>query len=117
MEDFIDGLIGKPARKALEQVGHALMAGIPAGAAAYGLAALGLPFAAAFGIGVAISIIGVPYAWGFFREFTQNWGDEPDERTFLQISKLPINMNMVLDKVFYAVGGVLLSPLGAWLGS
>ncbi len=110
MEDFIDGLIGKPARKALEQVGHALMSGLPAGGIAYGLAALGVPVWASALVGVIVGVGGIPYVCGIAREVTQNWGDGRDEKTRWMIGKLPINDNMLLDIAFYSVGTAVLVP-------
>ena len=97
--------------KAIEQLGHFLMAGIPAGGLAYGLNFI-LPWQAALALGIALGIIGIPYCWGIAREITQNWNDGRDEKTLFMISKLPVNMNMVWDIIFYVLGSVILSTVG-----
>lgn len=109
-EDFIDGLIGKPARKVLEQVGHALMAGVPAFLAVHWLPIDG-PWK--LGLAVLVAVVGLPYAWGAAREYTQNVGDPPDEKTLFSIGRVPINPNMLLDMLAYAIGGGFAGGL-AW---
>ena len=117
MEDFIDGLIGKDNRKILEQVGHAVMSGLPAGGLTYLLMWIGAPVAFSAACGFLLGLIGLPYLFGFFREVTQNWGDEPDERTMFMILKMPVNMNMVKDMAAYFVGSAIAAfTVAAFMG-
>ena len=113
-EDALDNTIGKPARKALEQVGHFAIwpggvGGIPGAAIALGIDAipgLEVPIGAYIVAGIVTAM-----ALATWREYNQNIGDEPDESTFHQLKVgdkiLPINQDMVVDWVISSAGGLL----------
>ena len=115
LESWLDRTIGKPARKALEQVAHAFFGALAALVVTspiylvaefepFGLTAtFSWPFALA---GLMAAIVG-----GAAREIDQNIGDEPDGETLFLIGALPVNMNMLLDMLFYAVGGAVVSGI------
>lgn len=105
VEYWLDTLFGRNVRKALEQVAHAIMAGVPAFLVVNWLP---IPFGAQVGLAVACAVL-----LGGIREYLQNVGDEPDETTLFSIGKLPINENMLIDMAAYLVGGVLAGVLGA----
>lgn len=104
IEDRIDATIGKPARKALEQVAHALMVGIPAF-----LAVNWLPDGLAWQLPIAVSLALLA---GGVREYFQNVGDDPDDETLFSLGNVPVNGDMLLDMGSYGVGGVVAGLLG-----
>ena len=104
IEGFLDNTIGKSGRKALEQVAHALMAGIPAF-----LAVNWLPDGLAWQLPTAISLA---LLTGGVREYFQNVGDDPDDETLFSLGNLPVNGDMLLDMGAYGVGGVVAGLLG-----
>ena len=104
VEDFLDGLIGKPGRKLLEQVAHALMAGVPAF-----LAVNWLPDGLAWQIPTALV---VALLTGGVREYFQNVGDAPDEGTLIVIARVPVNRDLLVDTGAYGSGGLCAGFLG-----
>lgn len=98
IEGFLDSTIGKPARKALEQVAHALMVGIPAL-----LAVNWLPDGLAWQLPIALSLA---LLGGGVREYFQNVGDDPDDSTLFSLGNVPVNGDMLLDMGAYGVGGL-----------
>ncbi len=108
-ENAIDNTFGKPFRKVMEQVWHALIAAIVAGITTWGLLELGLPVEAAAAIGALVGLL-----LGLVREYFQNVGDEPDEDTLFSIGDLPVNKNMLWDITFYAIGAFLGSLAAAY---
>ena len=104
IEGFLDRIIGKPGRKTLEQVAHALMVGIPAFLAVNWIP---LDLGASIGCAALMAI-----CLGATREVFQNWGDEPDEDTWFSLGQLPVNGDMLLDMLAYALGGVAAGALG-----
>ncbi len=108
-ENAIDNTLGKPFRKAMEQVFHALIAAIVAGITTWGLLELGLPVEAAAAIGAIVGLL-----LGLVREYFQNVGDEPDEDTLFTIGDVPINKDMLWDIAFFAIGAALGSLAAAY---
>ena len=104
IEGWLDDKIGKSGRKALEQVAHALLAGIPAFLTVNWLP---LPIGASVGLAVALALL-----LGGVREYLQNVGDEPDDETLFTLGKLPVNGDMLLDMAAYGIGGVVAGLLG-----
>lgn len=104
IEDFLDRTIGRSGRKALEQVAHALMVGVPAFLAVNWIS---LDLVASIGCAALMAI-----CLGATREAFQNWGDEPDEDTWFSFVQLPVNGDMMLDMLAYALGGVAAGALG-----
>ena len=112
MEEWIDGLIGEPARKVLEQVGHAAMAAVPAGGVSFLLLKMGSSRLASALVGGFTGL-----AAGLVREVIQNWGDGRDEKTLFMIADLPVNVNMLQDIGGYTVGTALAAVLVSLLVS
>ena len=104
IEDFLDDLIGKSGRKFLEQIAHALMAGVPAFLVVNWLPD-GLAWQIPTGIVFAMLLGGI-------REYFQNVGDEPDDETLFSLSDVPVNGDMLLDMGAYGCGGMLAGFLG-----
>lgn len=114
IEKFLDRVFGKKVRKGLEQVAHALMSGGPAAIVAFEVKMAGLSHGLSIFLGVVAGTVGLPYLFGFMREVTQNWGDEPDETTLFRISKLPVNGDMMQDMSAYAIGSLFFSCLAVF---
>lgn len=104
IEGWLDATIGRPGRKFLEQVAHAIMAGIPAFLVVNWLPS-GLSWQIPTAIVFALFVGGI-------REYFQNIGDEPDEDTLFQVGDLPVNGDMLLDMGAYGCGGMLAGFLG-----
>lgn len=95
---------------AVEQVAHAVMAGIPAFLVVMGTDLFyPLAFWDSLGIAIGVAFVGQPYfwSWGLAREIRQNWGDEPDETTLFRIGPLPVNLDMLIDMLAYLMGGAI----------
>ena len=113
IEDFLDRTIGKPARKALEQVAHAVM-GALAGSV---LCAIWLGVERVFGFTAAgvylpAAIAGALIA-GTLREYWQNVGDAPDHETLFVVADVPINSDLLVDLLAFLIGGGVAG--GIWL--
>ena len=94
----------------VEDVLHALMAGIPAFVVVMVIDLFApLDTAPAFAIALGVAFVGQPFAWswGLAREIRQNWGDEPDDTTLFEIGPLPVNLDMLRDLLAYCAGGVI----------
>lgn len=106
-EDFLDRTIGKPARKALEQVGHGLMAaavGSVLAAAWWGIqSATGISIPVVYLVLVVVGGL----AAGLVREYFQNRGDGRDHTTLFMIGDVPINSNMLIDILAYFIGSAV----------
>ena len=100
IENWWDGLgpWAKPARKGLEQILHALMAGIPGFLVVFWLP-VGWPVKLALACLVALVAGGT-------REYLQNRGDPPDKDTLFVIGRVPVNFDMILDMAAYVAGGL-----------
>lgn len=95
----------KMVREIIEQVGHAIMAGVPAFLAVYWLP---LPWGVQIGIAVAVAVI-----LGGIREYRQNVGDDPEGAPVF--FGVPLNLDLVLDMAAYAVGGLVAGVLAGVL--
>ena len=95
---------------AVEQVAHAVMAGVPAWLVLQGFDLFHpLDFWPALGVALGVAFVGQPYfwAWGLAREIRQNWGVGRDERTLFVIGPLPVNLDMLIDMTAYLIGGTI----------
>ena len=92
----------KTVRKVVEQIGHALMAGVPAF-----LVVNWLPDGLAWQMPIAVS---VALILGGVREYFQNVGDDPEGNPVL--FGVPINGDLLLDMLAYGVGGAAAGFLG-----
>ena len=116
-EDTLDSLIGKSGRKFLEQVGHFAIwpggiGGVPGAAAV-----LGLNYIPGVEIPIWGFIIGgliTSTAATLWREYNQNIGDEPDDRTLTVLPigpGLPVNWDMIID-ICVSIPGGLIAGIG-----
>lgn len=103
VEDWLDDKIGRSGRKALEQVGHALMAGLPAF-----LVVNWLPDGLAWQ--VPLGFLSATLLGGL-REYFQNVGDAPEGSWFV-VARVPVNGDLILDMLAYGVGGIAAGFLG-----
>ena len=109
-------IFGKTWGEVIEQIGHALMSGIPAFAASNFLP-IGDPLQVA--VAVLVGMLGIPARmpwnvnWGLSREYWQNVGDPPDEETWFSIWRVPVNSNMFRDVLAYGIGTAVSSVLVA----
>ena len=112
IEEWLDRVVGKKVRKALEQLGHALMSGLPALTVPYLGLLIGLPAASAAALGATVGMI-----LGLTREYIQNIGDAPDETTLFVIEDLPVNKDMLIDITAYFIGAVTGGLVFTWIVS
>jgi hypothetical protein len=99
IEDTLDDLIGRRARKWLEQAAHAALGGIPAF-----LAVNWLPLGFWPSVGLAVALAALI---GAVLEYLQNAGDERDQTTLFVVARVPINGDLLLDMAAYVAGGAV----------
>ena len=117
LENAIDETMGKPFRKGMEQFGHfAIWPGGIGGIPGAGVILLidmipgtNLPIWAYITAALITSTVNTLY-----REYKQNIGDTPDERTLVVLPVgpgLPVNWDMVLD-ICVSIPGGLIAGIG-----
>lgn len=97
---------------AVEQVLHAILAGVPAFLVVMAIDLFNpLAFWPSLGIAMGVAFVGQPYgwSWGLAREIRQNWGDPRDETTLFVVpfTRLPVNLDMAIDMLAYLAGGAI----------